>query len=110
PPGCTLEVTSDLPQNAGLGSSPALCGALVLVLCGAGGAEPPPPVELARLCSRIENEYAGAATGLLDQLACLLGREGHAVRIDMPTLESQPVGLELAGPVLVVVDRGAPPT
>jgi galactokinase len=107
PPGCTLEVTSDLPQGAGLASSAALCVALVLALCGAAAAEPPPPVELARLCSRIENEYAGAATGLLDQLACLLGEEGHAVRIDMRTLESQPVELKLAGHVLAVLDSGA---
>jgi galactokinase len=107
PPGCTLEVKSDLPQGAGLASSAALCVALVLALCGAAGAEPPPPVELGRLCSRIENEYAGAATGLLDQLACLLGREGHAVRIDMRTLESQPVELKLAGHVLAVLDSGA---
>ena len=107
PPGCTLEVKSDLPQGAGLASSAALCVALVLALCGAAGAEPPPPVELARLCSRIENEYAGAATGLLDQLACLLGREGHAVRIDMRTLESQLVELKLAGHVLAVLDSGA---
>ena len=107
PPGCTLEVTSDLPQGAGLASSAALCLALVLALCGAAEAQPPPPVELARLCSRIENEYAGAATGLLDQLASLLGREGHAVRIDMRTFESQPVELKLAGHVLAVLDSGA---
>jgi galactokinase len=107
PRGCTLEVTSDLPQGAGLASSAALCVALVLALCGAAAADPPPAVELARLCSRIENEYAGAATGLLDQLACLLGEEGHAVRIDMRTLESQPVELKLAGHVLAVLDSGA---
>jgi galactokinase len=107
PPGCTLEVTSDLPQGAGLASSAALCVALVLALCGAADVEPPPPVELARLCSRIENEHAGAATGLLDQLASLLGREGHVLRIDMRTLESQPVELKLAGHLLAVLDSGA---
>jgi galactokinase len=107
PPGCALEVTSDLPQGAGLASSAALCVALVLALCGAAAAQPPPPAELARLCSTIEHEYGGAATGLLDQLASLLGQEGHAVRIDMRTLESQPVELRLAGHVLAVLDSGA---
>src|SRR4029450_8108418 len=37
PPGCALEVTSDLPRGAGLASSAALCVALVLALCGGAG-------------------------------------------------------------------------
>jgi galactokinase len=107
-PGCTLDVASDLPRDAGLSSSAALCVALVLALCAAAHAEPAAPVELARLCSRIENEYTGAETGLLDQLASLLGREGHALRLDMRTFEVEPVQLELSGHVLAVLDSGAP--
>jgi galactokinase len=107
PPGCALEVASDLPQGAGLSSSAALCVALALALCGIAEAVPPPPVELARLCSRIEREYAGAETGLLDQLASLLGEEGRALRLDMRTLESEPVELGLGQHVLVVLDSGA---
>jgi galactokinase len=108
PPGCSLDIASDLPQGAGLASSAALCVSLVLALCGAAGAEPPPPHELARLCSRIENDYAGAATGLLDQLASLLGQAGHALRLDMRTLEAEPVQLGLGPHTLAVLDSGAP--
>ena len=43
PPGCVLEVTSDLPAGAGLSSSAALCVALTLALCGVAGATPPAP-------------------------------------------------------------------
>jgi galactokinase len=107
PPGCTLELAGDLPQGAGLASSAALCVALALALCGVAGAAAPPPVELARLCSRVENEYAGAETGLLDQLAALLGEEGRAVRLDMRELESEPVELDLGGHVLALLDSGA---
>ncbi len=106
--GCTLEVAGDLPREAGLSSSAALCVALVLALCAAARTAPPPPVELARLCSRIESEYTGAETGLLDQLASLLGREGHALRLDMRSLEVEPVQVELGGHVLAVLDSGAP--
>jgi galactokinase len=63
-------------------------------------------VALARLCSRIENDWVGARTGLLDQLACLLGREGHALRIDFRSLEVTPVPLELDGWRLVTIDSG----
>jgi galactokinase len=107
PPGSTLGVASDLPQDAGLSSSAALCVALAMALCATAGAEPPPAPELARICSRIESDYTGAETGLLDQLASLLGREGHAVRLDMRTLEAEQVELDLGDHLLAVLDSGA---
>jgi galactokinase len=106
-PGCTLEVAGDLPQRAGLASSAALCVALSLALYAAADVEPPRPVRLARLCSRIESEWAGQETGLLDQLASLLGEEGRAVRLDMRTLEARSVELDLHGHVLATLDSGA---
>jgi galactokinase len=107
-PGCTLEISSDLPQGAGLASSAALCVALSLGLCAVAEIEPPRPVRLARLCSRIESEWAGQETGLLDQLASLLGEEGRAVRLDMRTLEARAVELDLRGHTLATLDSGAP--
>jgi galactokinase len=106
-PGCRLELASDLPQGVGLASSAALCVALSLALYGVAQVEPPRPVRLARLCSRIESEWAGQETGLLDQLASLLGEEGRAVRLDMRTLEARSVDLDLRGHVLATVDSGA---
>jgi galactokinase len=105
-PGCAVEVSSDLPREAGLSSSAALCVALVLALAKAAGREPA-PVEVARKCSRIERDWTGADTGLLDQLASLLGEEGHALRLDMRTLQATPVPLELGEHFLALVDSGA---
>jgi galactokinase len=106
-PGCRLAVASDLPHGAGLGSSAAFCVALTLSLYGVAGVDPPRPVRLARLCSRIETEWAGQETGLLDQLASLLGEEGRAVRLDMRTLEARSIELDLRGHVLATLDSGA---
>jgi galactokinase len=64
-------------------------------------------VRLARLCSRIETEWAGQQTGLLDQLAAVLGEDGRAVRLDMRTLEARPVELDLRGHLLATLDSGA---
>jgi galactokinase len=105
-PGCAVEVSSDLPREAGLSSSAALCVALVLALAKAAGLELG-PIEVARMCSRIERDWTGADTGLLDQLASLLGAEGHALRLDMRTLEATPVPLELGEHFLAIVDSGA---
>ena len=107
PPSCTIEVDSDLPQEAGLSSSAALSIALVLALTAAARGERPEPADLARLCQRIENEYTGVETGLLDQLASILGEEGRAVRLDMRTLESRPVELGLGDHTLAVLDSAS---
>jgi galactokinase len=107
-PGATIEIESDLPREAGLSSSAALCVSLVLALTAIAGAEAPAPAELARLCQRIERDYTGADTGLLDQLASILGEEGRAVRLDMRTLESRAVELDLGDHALAVLDSGAP--
>ncbi|MEO8687873.1 MAG: galactokinase [Solirubrobacteraceae bacterium] len=102
-----VSFSGDVPQGSGLSSSAALETALCLALLGVAGAEEPDRVELAKLCSRVENDWVGAETGLLDQLASLLGEEGHALRIDFATLAVEPVPLELGGWQLVTVDSGA---
>jgi galactokinase len=105
---CRLEMTGDLPRGAGLSSSAALAVALSLALCAVARAEPPERVALARLCSRIENDWCGAETGLLDQLASLCGERGHALRIDMRGPHLATVPLALDGHELAVLDSGAP--
>ena len=106
-PAATVEIEGDLPAGAGLSSSAALEVALCLALLALSGEEETiTGVELARLCSRIENDWVGARTGLLDQLASLLGRAGHALRIDFRTLETEHVPLELGRWRLVTVDSG----
>ena len=107
PPACRLEISGTVPQGAGLSSSAALCVALCLALLAAAGEDEPDRTELARLCSRIENDWVGARTGLLDQLASLNGREGHALRIDMAVPAIGPVPLELGRHRLAVLPSGA---
>ena len=104
---CRLEITGDVPRGAGLSSSAALSVSLCLALCAVAGAEPPGRIELARLCSRIERDWCGAETGLLDQLASLFGERGRALRIDMRGPEIEPVPLELGDHVLATLDSGA---
>jgi galactokinase len=104
---CRLEIAGDVPRGAGLSSSAALSVSLCLALCAVAGADPPAPLALARLCSRVERDWCGADTGLLDQLASLYGERGQALRIDMrgPVLEAVPLALE--GHALVTLDSGA---
>jgi galactokinase len=104
--GATLSIRGDVPRGSGLSSSAALEVALALALLAHSDRPEPDRRDLARLCSRVENDWVGAETGLLDQLAALCGREGHAIRLDMRTLEIDPVALDLGGYRLVTVDSG----
>ena len=105
---CRLTIEGDLERGSGLSSSAAMETALCLALLAvAGEDEPADRRELAKLCSRVENDWVGAETGLLDQLASLCGEPGHAVRIDFATLEIEPVPLELGDWTLVTLDSGA---
>jgi galactokinase len=104
--GTTLEISGDVPRGAGLSSSAALEVAVCLALIGASGATRPDRITLARICSRVENNWVGAHTGLLDQIASLYGEPDRAVRIDFRTLEVTPTPLVLDGHRLVTLDSG----
>ena len=104
---CRLEISGDLPRGAGLSSSAALSLALCLALCALADAAPPERVALARLCSRIERDWCGQETGLLDQLASLYGEEDRALRIDMRGPAVTPVAVELNCHTLATLDSGA---
>jgi galactokinase len=102
-----LEITGDLARGSGLSSSAALEVALCLALLAlAGDGAPADRPALARLCSRVENEWVGAQTGLLDQTAVLLGEPGHALRIDFATMATTSVPLDLGDWRLVTRDSG----
>jgi galactokinase len=111
--GARVEFGGDVPQGAGLSSSAALEVALALALVELG-AEPGAAsaveridrTELAQLCARVERDWVGARTGLLDQLASLYGASDTALCIDFRSLRVEPVPLRLGDWTLVVLDSG----
>ena len=105
---CRLTIEGDLEPGLGLSSSAAMETALSLALLAVSGEdEPANRRDLAKLCSRVENDWVGAETGLLDQLASLYSEPDHAVRIDFASLAIDPVPLELGGWALVTENSGA---
>jgi galactokinase len=105
--GARLAFSGDVPLGSGLSSSAALEAAVSLALLALAGVDEPDRTELAKLCSRVENEWVGAETGLLDQLASLRSRAGEAIRIDFATLALEDVPLDLEDWRLVTLDSGA---
>jgi galactokinase len=105
-PGAQLQITGNVPRGAGLSSSAALEIAITLALIALSDAPEPDRIELAKICSKVENDWVGAQTGLLDQIASLFGEHDRALQIDFRSLEVRPVALELGGFKLVTLDSG----
>ena len=106
--GGRLEISGQVPHGAGLSSSAALTVAVCLALIELGDPEHKPldRLALAQLCSRVENEWTGANTGLLDQLASLYGASDAALCIDFRDLSVIEVPLALEGWRFAVADSG----
>jgi galactokinase len=108
--GADLVVESDLPPGAGLSSSAALsCGVACAMddLDSLGLSR----MDVAKASQQAEHEASGAPTGLMDQLAVLHGRAGHAVLVDCatdpPSVREVPLDVEADGLALLVIVTGA---
>lgn len=103
--GIDIAIASDVPVGAGLSSSAAIEGATGSALNELWGLERS-RVELARVGRRAENEAVGAPTGIMDQMASMLGEPDAATFLDCRSLETHsiPTGFAPAGLELLVID------
>ena len=103
--GVDIAIASDVPVGAGLSSSAAIEGAAASALndIWAAGLD---RVALARIGRRAENEAVGAPTGIMDQMASMLGEPDAAIFLDCRSLEALPVavGAAPAGLAILVMD------
>ncbi len=107
--GVSVLVDSDVPSGAGLSSSAALVCSVATALddaleAGLGADE---LVAIARIA---ENDFAGAPTGGMDQLASIRCTAGAVLLCDMSTLHTRsiPMDLDGTGLTLLVIDTQAP--
>ncbi len=103
--GFDAEVTGDVPAGAGLSSSAALevatAGLLMLL-----NEFRLPPLEVAKLCQRAENEFVGVRSGLLDQATSVFGKRDHVVYFDCQSEEVRTFAFP-ADCALVIAESGA---
>jgi galactokinase len=106
-PGVDLAFASDVPVGAGLSSSAAIEGATAAALAETWRLDVD-RVGLARAGRTAENEAVGAPTGIMDQMASMLGRPDSAIFLDCRSLAAEVVELGFAGAglELVVIDTG----
>ena len=103
--GVDVAIASDVPVGAGLSSSAAIEGSVASALNELWSLDLG-PVALAQVGRRAENEAVGAPTGIMDQMASMLGRADAATFLDCRTLETKsvPTGFHDAGLEVLVID------
>jgi galactokinase len=108
--GADVAMDADLPMGAGLASSAALECSVALALTELYGLSVPRR-ELAALARRAENDFVGVPTGIMDQLAALLCRAGHALLLDCRSGAGTAVPLNPpdAGLALLLISRPGMP-
>ncbi len=107
--GGRMSITSDVAMGSGLSSSAALECAVLGAVTTAVGAHLDRP-DMARIAQRAENEYVGAPTGLMDQLASLFGAPQCALLVDFQNIDVREVAFDpdAAGIALLLIDSHAP--
>ena len=106
--GLSVAIDADLALGAGLSSSAALECAVALAMLDLYSIDLP-RTELAMLARRAENDFVGAPTGIMDQMAVLLSQEGHALLLDCRTTTATPVPFDpaAAGLSLMIINTRA---
>lgn len=76
-----IDITSDLPQGAGISSSAALSVGLLGLVFKANSIECS-PMELAKMAQQVEHQFCGVLCGLMDQMAIANGKKDHLIKIN----------------------------
>ncbi|MED1203379.1 galactokinase [Heyndrickxia acidicola] len=88
-------IYGNIPNGAGLSSSASIELLTGVVLEGLFGLEVP-RVELVKIGQRVENEFIGVNSGIMDQFAIGMGKKDFGILLDCSTLEYEyaPIHLE----------------
>lgn len=103
--GADALILGDVPFGRGLSSSASLEMAAVCMFQGLGGFKLE-GTGAAELCLKVENEFLGLATGIMDQFISSLARKDHALFVDCRTLDCEHVPIHLPDAQFVIADTG----
>jgi galactokinase len=102
--GFDVTIESSIPVGAGVSSSAAL-SVSVLRLLRQLFVLPLDDVMVAKLAQLVETDFVGAPVGIMDPMACSVGRRGEALFLDTASLAFEHVPIP-AGAELLVIDSG----
>lgn len=101
--GADVMIYSDVPMGAGLSSSAAIEVALGYAFLSLSGYEVNLK-ELAFAGQAAEHRFVGTQCGIMDQMVCSVGRQGHAVLLDCRSMEVEHIPLNMQQYTVLITD------
>lgn len=106
PHGLDMLFAGDLPIGAGLSSSSALAVLMALAAREIYGLSGIDTAGLAQIARNTDNQYCGGARGIMDPLACAVGKENCGIFLSVDKMRYEYVPMDLKGARLVVTLSG----
>lgn len=103
PNGLDVLVYGNIPNGAGLSSSASL-EMLIGVMVDEMFAYQIDRLDLVRLGKKVENEFIGVNSGIMDQFAVGMGKENCGILLDCHTLKYEYAPLNLSGHKIVIMN------
>lgn len=101
--GFDMVCCGTIPHSSGLSSSASFCTGLGFALSTLVN-KPVSGTNLALACKRVENEFMGVNSGIMDQFIICNGVDNGALLLDCNTLKYEEIPFELGDNVLVIAN------
>lgn len=96
-------IGSDIPMEAGMGSSAALLLAVIRAFAEVSGF-PFDPLEMAKLANKAEQDWFGGVSSIADVMSVATGKAGEAMLIDTQSLDVEHVTFPYNAKVVVMTN------
>ena len=100
--GFNLYIKANLPYGSGLSSSAAIEMLMGIILKDEFNLDVD-RIALAKMGQRIENEFVGLNSDIMDQFACIIGKKDSAIFLDCNTLKYEYMPLALGDYELIIM-------
>lgn len=107
--GFELYLEGDLPDGAGLSSSASIEMLMGTILSSEFNFKVD-PVVMAKAGQRVENNYIGVNSGIMDQFAVKMGKRNEAIFLDANTMEYEYSPLDLGKHIVLIMNTNKPHT
>ncbi|AEV95877.1 galactokinase [Pediococcus claussenii] len=105
--GFDLYLEGDLPDGAGLSSSASI-EMLMGTILNEEYSLNIDPLEIVKAGKRVENNYIGVNTGIMDQFAVEMGRKDQAIFLDTNTMEYEYSPIDLGDYRILIMNTNKP--
>lgn len=107
--GFNLYIKANLPSGSGLSSSAAIEMLMGIILKDEFNLDVD-RIALAKMGQRTENEFVGLNSGIMDQIACIMGKKDSAIFLDCNTLDYEYKPLALGDYEIIIMATNKPHT